>query len=134
MAGAPAARTTPSSSAGSIVPVDVGVPVPARTELVPRVVAVHQVDPAGDRLDLVRRVGQVDAGRVGVAGIQAETQVRVVTGRVADRVPERPIASSDLAMAPSPAGVFSISIGSGRSIRSTAFASSPGPFPGRCRR
>ena len=31
-----------------------------------------------------------------------------------------PIASSDLAMAPSPPAVFSISIGSGRSMRSTA--------------
>src|SRR5580704_13383929 len=34
---------------------DVGVPVAARTELIPRVVAVHQVDPAGDRLDPVDR-------------------------------------------------------------------------------
>src|SRR5580692_10558314 len=51
---------------------DVGVPVPARAELIARVVAVHQVDPAGDRLDPVDHVGQVDAGRVGVAGVQAE--------------------------------------------------------------
>jgi hypothetical protein len=52
--------------------VEVGVPVRARVERVPRVVAVHQVDPAGDRLHLVNRVGQVDAGGVRVAGIQAE--------------------------------------------------------------
>src|SRR5580765_146097 len=54
---------------------DVGVPVPAGAELIPRVVAVHQVDPAGDGLDPVGRVGEVDAGRVGVAGVQAEAQV-----------------------------------------------------------
>src|ERR1019366_8691895 len=54
---------------------DVGVPVPARAELIARVVAVHQVDPAGDRLDPVYRVGQFDAGRVGVAGVQAEPEV-----------------------------------------------------------
>src|SRR5262249_11122904 len=34
---------------------DVRVPVPARAELIPRVVAVHQVDPAGDGLDPVGR-------------------------------------------------------------------------------
>ena len=68
---------------------DVGVPVPARAELIPRVVAVHQVDPAGDRLDPVHRVGEVDAGRVGVAGVQAEAHVRgVIGGRVGHRVPE----------------------------------------------
>ena len=72
---------------------DVGVPVPARAELVPRVVAVHQVDPAGDGLDPVGRVGEVDAGRIGVAGVQAEPEVRAVAsvsagGRAGHRVPE----------------------------------------------
>jgi Glycosyltransferase family 87 len=37
--------------------VEVRVPVGAGPELVARVVAVHQVDPAGDRLDLVHHVG-----------------------------------------------------------------------------
>jgi hypothetical protein len=41
---------------------------------------VHQVDPAGDGLDPVGRVGEVDAGRVGVAGVQAEAEVGAVTG------------------------------------------------------
>src|SRR5580700_11366529 len=68
---------------------DVGVPVPARAEPIARVVAVHQVDPAGDRLDPVDRVGEVDAGRVGVAGVQAEAHARgVIGGRVGHRVPE----------------------------------------------
>src|SRR5437764_9511928 len=68
---------------------DVGVPVPAGAELIPRVVAVHQVDPAGDGLDPVGRVGEVDAGRVGVAGVQAEAQVgAIVTSRFGYRVPE----------------------------------------------
>src|SRR5580658_5785193 len=68
---------------------DVGVPVPARAELIARVVAVHQVDPAGDRLDPVDGVGEVDASRVGVAGVQAEPDVLAVPGGgVGDRVPE----------------------------------------------
>src|SRR6266705_1949335 len=80
MTGAPAAWTTATSRAGSIVPVS------ARAELVPRVVAVHQVDPAGDGLDPVHDPGKVLPGRVRVAGVQAEADLAAV--RVADRVPE----------------------------------------------
>ena len=93
----------------------VGVPVPARAELVPRVVAVHEVDPAGDGLDPVHDPDQVLARRVGVAGVEAEADVLVS--------PPSPTASQSLAMlsrlraiAPSPPAVFSISMGSGRSI------------------
>src|SRR5690606_12303518 len=39
---------------------------------VARVVGVHQVDPAGDRLDPVHRRGEVLPARVRVAGVQAE--------------------------------------------------------------
>jgi len=59
-------------------------PVLTGVELVPGVVAVHEVDPAGDRHDLLDRVRQFDAGRVGVAGVQAEPDVL----RAADHVPE----------------------------------------------
>src|SRR5579859_6867337 len=46
---------------------DGGVPVAAGAELVPRVVAVHQVDPAGDGPDPVRDAHQILAAGVGVA-------------------------------------------------------------------
>ena len=49
---------------------------------------MHQVDPAGDRLHPVDGVGQVDAGRVGVAGIQAEAHLAATLGGRADPVPE----------------------------------------------
>ena len=60
-----------------------------------------------------------------MAGVQAEAEVRAVAGVPAAAAPvtasqSLPIASSDRAMAPSPPAVFSISIGSGRSMRSTA--------------
>src|SRR5579862_6342592 len=64
------------------------VPVPARAELIPRVIAMHQVDPAGDGLDLVHHRGQVEPGRVRVARVQAEAHVAVVPGRVGDRLPQ----------------------------------------------
>ncbi len=59
-------------------------PVLTGVELVPGVVTVHEVDPAGDRHDLLDRVRQLDPGRVGVAGVQAEPDVL----RTADHVPE----------------------------------------------
>ena len=69
--------------------VEVGVPVSARVERVARVVAVHQVDPAGDRLHPVDGVREVDAGRVGVAGVEAEPDLAAVGGgHVGDRLPE----------------------------------------------
>ena len=58
-----------------------------------------------------------------MAGVQAEAEVgTVLPPRPASVTASQslPIASSDRAMAPSPPAVFSISIGSGRSIRSTA--------------
>jgi hypothetical protein len=48
-------------------------PVPAGAELVPRVIAVHWVDPPGDRLDPVDDGGQVLAGREGVARVRLTT-------------------------------------------------------------
>src|SRR5262249_36187508 len=52
-----------------------GVAVTARAELVPRVVAVHQVDPPGDRLHPVDHAGELVAARVGMAGVQAEADL-----------------------------------------------------------
>ena len=87
--GAPAARTTATQGLRVDGPGgEVRVPVRARGELVARVVAVHQVDPAGDRLHPVDRVGQVDAGRVGVAGVQAEADLAAALGGRAHSVPE----------------------------------------------
>src|SRR6185437_5172594 len=103
------------------------VPVRAGVERVARVVAVHQVDPAGDRLHPVDRVGQLDAGRVGVAGVQAEADLAVsaVRGR-ADIFPE----PGERAIAPLPPAVFSMSIGSGRSICSIALTQFATPAAG----
>src|SRR6266480_4780543 len=68
------------------------VPVAERAELVPRVVAVHQVDPAGDGLDPVHDAGQVLAAGVGVAGVQAETDLArpgpIAGGQIPDGIPE----------------------------------------------
>ena len=41
---------------------------------------MHQVDPAGDGLDPVDRVGQVDARRVRVAGVEAEADLAAAVG------------------------------------------------------
>jgi hypothetical protein len=68
---------------GDLPGTDVGVAVRARTRRVPRVIAVHQVDAAGDRLDAIDRVDQRLARRPGVAGVEAKPD----TG-VADVVPE----------------------------------------------
>ena len=62
---------------------EVVVPVAAGVERVLRVVGVHQVDAAGDRLDPVDDVEQVLAAGVGVAGVEAEADAEV-----ADRVPQ----------------------------------------------
>lgn len=52
---------------------------------------MHQVDTAGDRLDLVHHVGQVQPGRVGVAGIEAEAHLAAsAVGPGRHRVPEPP--------------------------------------------
>ena len=61
-------------------------PVPPGTLLVPGVIAVHQVDPAGDGLDPVHDAGQLLAAGVRVAGIQAEADV--VVEAAGDRLPE----------------------------------------------
>src|SRR5690348_4644076 len=67
-------------------------PVAEGAELVARVVAVHQVDPAGDGLDPVHDAGQVLAAGVGVAGVQAEPDLAgagpVAGGQIADGIPE----------------------------------------------
>src|SRR5262249_15757549 len=63
----------------------------AGAELVARVVAVDQVDPAGDGLDPVHDRGQVVPARVRVAGIQAESDGAVAAlrgGEVGDGVPQ----------------------------------------------
>src|SRR5271166_4667692 len=62
---------------------EVGVPVAARPRRVLGVVAVHQVDAAGDALDALDGVDQRLARRPGVAGIQAEADTAV-----ADVVPK----------------------------------------------
>ena len=97
-----------------------GVPVPARAELVPGVVAVHQVDPAGDGLHPVHDPGQVLAARERVAGVQAEPDLTRPAAASPIASHSRATASRPRAMAWSPPAVFSISIGTGRSVRSTA--------------
>jgi hypothetical protein len=62
---------------------EVGVPVAARARRILGVVAVHQVDPAGDAFDAVDGVDQRLARRPGVAGVQAKANPFV-----ADLVPE----------------------------------------------
>ena len=126
--GAPAARTT----AGELVRVDssgaeVVVPVGAGVERVPAVVGVHQVDPAGDRLDPVDGRAEVDAAGPGVAGVEAEADVDTL-GR--QRVPEPAIASSWRAIAWSPPAVFSISTGSLMSVASNVLRQLSKPFAG----
>ena len=53
-----------------------------------RVVGVDEVDPPDDRLDPVDRVGQVLAGGMGVAGVEAESDGDVGLGR-RHRIPEQ---------------------------------------------
>src|SRR5690606_38288970 len=65
----------------------VGVPVGAGVERVPRVVGVHQVDPTGDRPHPVHHVGQLDAPGVGVARVEAEADGVPALGP-ADRLPQ----------------------------------------------
>jgi hypothetical protein len=57
------------------------VAVPRRAELVSGVVAVHEIDPAGDGRDPVDYAEQVLSCGERVAGVQAEADV-VVTDRV----------------------------------------------------
>ena len=61
--------------------------VPAGAELVSRVVAVHQVDPAGDGLDPVHDGRQVLTGRERVTGVQAEADLAAAV-RCTDGIPE----------------------------------------------
>jgi len=58
------------------------VPVTTGVGLVAAVVAVHQVDPPGDRLDPLDDAEQFLPAGVGVAGVEAEADVVL-----ADRVP-----------------------------------------------
>src|SRR5262249_9452780 len=71
---------------------DRGVPVTSGAELIPRVVAVHQVDPAGDGPDPVHDAVQVLTARVRVAGVEAEADHAragpVGFGEPPDGVPE----------------------------------------------
>lgn len=62
---------------------EVGVAVTARSRFVPGVVAVHQIDAAGNCFDPIDGIGQRLAGRPGVAGVQAKPD-----SGVADDVPE----------------------------------------------
>ena len=84
MTGAPAALTTATSSSGSIWPVPKlacrSAPEPAASL---RVVAVHQVDAAGDGLDAVDGVDQLLTRGPGVACVQAEADALV-----ADVIPQ----------------------------------------------
>ena len=82
--GASAALTTATSSCGiDLAGAEVGVPVGARARGVARVVAVHQVDAAGDGLDPLDGVDQRLARRPGVAGVEAEADALV-----ADVIPQ----------------------------------------------
>src|SRR4051812_13695930 len=62
---------------------EVGVPVRTRTRGVPRVVAVHQVDAAGDAHDPLDGVDELLARSPGMAGVEAESDALV-----ADVVPQ----------------------------------------------
>jgi hypothetical protein len=122
MAVAPADRTTPSSSAGSIVPAA-------------RLACRSRPEPNSSRelLQCTRSIRPV------MALIRSTASARSMPAELAWQVSRqnptsspaspaasvtasqsRPIASRDRAIAPSPPAVFSISIGSGRSMRSTA--------------
>jgi hypothetical protein len=131
MAVAPADRTTPSSSAGSIVP-DVMLACRSRPE------------PNGSRelLQCTRSIRPVIALTRSTAS--ARSMPAELAWQVSRQNPtsslsspaacvtashSRPIASSDRAIAPSPPAVFSISMGSGRSMRSTALRQFSRPSP-----
>src|SRR4051794_34235074 len=62
---------------------EVGVPIRTRTRGVPRVVAVHQVDAAGDAHDPLDGVDELLARSPGMAGVEAEADALV-----ADVVPQ----------------------------------------------
>ena len=82
--GASAALTTATSNSGSICPVPkLACRSRARARGVLGVVAVHQVDAAGDALDPVDGVDERLARRPGMAGVQAEADALV-----ADVVPQ----------------------------------------------
>ena len=126
--GAPAARTTSSSAAGSMVPAS-------------RFACLSAPDPNSSRelLQCTRSMRPV------IALILSTTSARSIPAVKAWHVSRqnptsppspaaaltashnRPIASSDRAIAPVPPAVFSMSIGSGRSIRSTALTQFSSP-------
>jgi hypothetical protein len=132
MTGAPAARTTASSSAGSMVP---AVMLACRSRPEP--------NSSRELLQCTRSIRPV------IALIRSTASARSMPAELAWQVSRQkpispppapaapatashslPIASSDLAMAPSPPAVFSMSIGSGRSIRSTALRQFSRPSSG----
>ena len=89
---------------------DVRVPVARRAELVAGVVEVHEVDPAGDRLDPVDHVDQLLARRR--SAWQVSRQKPTSNSPTASQ--RRASASNRRAIAWSPPAVFSISTGTGK--------------------
>ena len=131
--GAPAARTTSSERLRvDRARVEVGVPVGARVERVARVVAVHQVDPAGDRLHPVDGVRRGRCRPSWRGRCRGRTRRRRHPGRSRRRSPPRAARSrrATRAIAPLPPAVFSMSIGSGRSICSMALTQFATPWAG----
>ena len=115
--GAPAARHDLERAASrlDLAVAEVGVPVGAGAEGVARVVAVHEVDAAGDRQH------PLDDGRPAPRRRRARGRCPGRTRRPRSRPTashSRAIASSRRAIAKSPPAVFSTSTGSGHSIRS----------------
>ena len=107
------------------------VAVGARARRVARVVRVQEVDPAGDREHPLDRVGEVLAGGVRVAGVEAEAEVDPVV-RAADRVPAAAPARRTAARRRCRRRRCSRAAPSRRSRASRASAPS-GPSPRRCR-
>ena len=85
--GAGGAHDVGEVGAVDVTGAEVGVPVGAGVELVAAVVAVHQVDPAGDGAHLLDDAAEVGAAGVGVAGVEAEPDGVAALGP-ADRLPE----------------------------------------------
>ena len=82
--GQSAARATSTQQLGrDLAAGERGVPVAAGAGRVAAVVQVHQVDPAGDRADVVDGGRQVPAGGPGVAGVEDEPGAEL-----ADRLPQ----------------------------------------------
>ena len=111
---------------------EVLVPVAARVELVPGVVGVHQVDPAGDRLDPVHDARPAPPRPRARGRCPGRTRPSPALGLQAPRRPPTAAraASNRRAMALSPPAVFSMSTGSGGAQRSKVLRQFSNPLAG----